>query len=780
MNRIANVAVIGNYLPRKCGIATFTTDLVTALSDSKKDLNCWAVAMNDRPDGYRYPSKVKFEINQNSIEEYRLACEFLNINQVDIVSIQHEYGIFGGEAGCYILQLIRQLRVPVVTTLHTVLQNPEPPQKKVLKELADLSAKVVVMSEQAVDFLNTIYDIPRGKIALIHHGIPDMPFVDSGFYKDQFGVEGKKVVLTFGLLSQNKGIEYMIRALPTIVEKHPEVVYIVLGATHPHIKRSQGEEYRQSLVQLAANLGVEDNVLFFNRFVEIQELCEFLGAADIYVTPYLNEAQIVSGTLAYAMGSGKATVSTPYWYAREMLDNNRGVLCSFKDSEGLSLAINDLLHNEIKRNAVRKNAYTFSRNATWSQAACHYLTLFSEVKAQRASQPVFCCNSPFFILKKSTLPELNLNHLLTLTDDTGILQHATFTIPERNHGYCLDDNSRGLIFSILAQNLLPDTKTAFDLQKRYLSFISHAYNSQTTSFRNFMSYNRVWLEEQGSQDSQGRALWALGVCCALSRESGCVALATNLFHKGLTVASRLHHPRAISFSLVGIHAYLARFSGDTKVKRVRLELAQKLSSAFSNSTSENWPWFNDILTYANAKIPQALLLCGQWLAKDDMLQKGFSLLDWLIQLQVTDNRFSPIGNDGWYLKDRSVPKFDQQPIEAQAMIETCLLASKMTENSNYYEMAKKTFNWFLGENDLGMPLYDYSNGGCRDGLTPDGPNLNEGAESTLAWLLSLVSMHNYESEIKNLHFTSSFGLEQQDEAVSGNLLSEVETTSSGA
>jgi hypothetical protein len=458
----------------------------------------------------------------------------------------------------------------------------------------------------------------------------------------------------------------------------------------------------------------------------------------------------VSGTLAYAMGVGKATVSTPYWYAREMLDEKRGVLCSFKNPDSLARAINGLLDSDIERNAMRKRAYTFSRNAVWSQVALDYIALFNEIKMQRAAEPHTISPLKTLGQKTASLPEIKLDHLIALTDDTGMLQHAAFSIPDRNHGYCIDDNARALIAAIAVRDLLLDGKIAVDLQKRYLAFIAHAYNEETGWFRNFMSYDRRWLEERGSEDSQGRTLWALGVCCALSKEDGCVALAGRLFRKGIAVARELRYTRALSFALVGIHAYLARFSGDSEVKRAREKLANALFAVFEGGNDPQWPWFDYIVTYANAKIPQALLLSGQWLQRNDMLETGYRLLDWLIEIQTRDDRFSPIGNNGWYRKGKTVARFDQQPIEAQAMLETCLLASKMSGDAKYYEMARLSLNWFLGQNDCGEHLYDFATGGCRDGLTPDGPNLNQGAESTLAWLLSLIYMHAYAFDRKKL------------------------------
>ncbi|MFB3057145.1 MAG: glycosyltransferase family 4 protein, partial [Ignavibacteriaceae bacterium] len=500
--RINSIAIIGNYLPRRCGIATFTTDLVEALSSEKPDIKCWAVVMNDRPDGYSYPEKVRFEINQNKLSDYKVASEFLNVNQIDIVSVQHEYGIFGGEAGSHILKLLGNLRMPVVTTLHTVLKDPAPKYLEVMQKLSELSDKLIVMSNKASDFLKDIYDIPEKKITLIHHGIPDMPFIDPNFYKDKFDVEGKKVILTFGLLSENKGIENVLKALPSVIQKHPDVNYIILGATHPNILKAQGEEYRISLQQLVRKLNIVDNVIFINRFVELDELCEYLGTADIYITPYLEEAQITSGTLIYAMGTGKAIISTPYWYATEMLADDRGVIVPFNNPDAIAKQIIDLLDNDVKRNTIRKNAYTFCRQAIWKEVARKYLEVFSEVQLQRSRKPRprYSYIENIKSITNFELPEMKLDHLKTLTDDTGILQHATYTIPDRLHGYCTDDNARALMVVAIAHKYMFTDSTYLDsLSELYLSFLQYAFNNESKRFRNFMSYSRQWTEEVGSE-----------------------------------------------------------------------------------------------------------------------------------------------------------------------------------------------------------------------------------------------------------------------------------------
>jgi glycosyltransferase involved in cell wall biosynthesis len=748
---IGSVAVIGNYVPRQCGIATFTTDLVDALTTEAPDINCWTVAMNDSPEGYAYPEKVRFEINQNTLTDYSIASEFLNISQADIVCVQHEYGIFGGPAGSHILKLLGELRMPVVTTLHTVLKDPAPEYREVMRTITSLSDKLIVMSHKAVDFLKEIYGVPDNKIAFIHHGIPDTPFMDPNYYKDQFGVEGRKVLLTFGLLSPNKGIETMLQAIPKVIKKHPDVTCIILGATHPHILESQGEEYRISLQQLVRKLNISDHVIFQNRFVELKELCEFLGTADIYISPYPEEAQITSGTLAYAMGTGKAVISTPYWYATEMLAEGRGKIVPFNNPEAMAEQIIGLLNNDTERHMIRKKAYTFSREAIWKEVARKYLGVFSAVRTERAQHPrprhTYVENIK--TITKFELPELKLDHLKTLTDDTGILQHATHTIPNRAHGYCTDDNARALMVATMGQKYLTKNNKYFNsLSNQYLSFLLYAFNAETGRFRNFMSYSRQWLEDVGSEDSHGRALWGLGKAVAFLDNPGQLALTTTLFNQALKTTEHFISPRAIAFTLVGMHAYLFKFSGDTEVRRIREFLANKLFNQFKQNATKDWPWVEDTLTYANGKLPHALLLCGQWLQRKDMIDMGLRSLKWLLTLQTEKGHFVPIGSNGWYEKNGPRARFDQQPIESNSMIEACVEAFNITRNKAWISSAVMCFNWFLGQNDLNMPLYDAKTGGCRDGLEADGINQNEGAESTLAWLLSLMTLQKlYTDEV---------------------------------
>jgi glycosyltransferase involved in cell wall biosynthesis len=750
---IDSVAVIGNYLPRQCGIATFTTDLVEGLSAEAPDIYCWAAAMNDKPEGYPYPKKVRFEINQNKLSDYSVASQFLNISQTDIVCVQHEYGLFGGPAGSHLLKLLGDLRMPVVTTLHTILKDPAAEYRDVLCKLSDLSDKLVVMSRKASDFLKDIYAVPEEKIAFIHHGIPDTPFIDPSFYKDKFGVEGKKVLLTFGLLSPNKGIDDVIQALPAVIKKHPDVVYIILGATHPHILKLHGDAYRIMLQQLVRELDIGEHVIFQNRFVELKELCEFLSIADIYVTPYLEEAQITSGTLAYAMGTGKAVISTPYWYATEMLSEDRGRIVPFRNPDAIAEQIIGLLDNDVERDVMRKKAYTFSREAVWKEVSRKYLQVFSEVRQNRTRnpRPRHSYVENIKAITNFELPEIKLDHLKAFTDDTGILQHANYTIPDRTHGYCTDDNARALLVAAMGQKYLPTVGLGLDfLSVHYLGFLLYAYNEENGRFRNFMTYSRQWMEETGSEDAHGRALWCLGKAVAFLDDPGHLAMSTTLFKKALRVVEDFHSPRAIAFSLVGIHGYLHKFSGDSNVRRIREVLADRLFNQFNNNGSDDWPWLENALNYANGKLPHALLLSGHRMQRNDMVDMGLRSLTWLLAIQTEDNHFVPIGSTGWYEKGGPRARFDQQPVEANAMIEACVEAFNITRDQTWFKNAVMCFNWYLGHNDLNMPLYDPKTGGCRDGLMADGINQNQGAESSLAWLLSLMTLQKlYADEILN-------------------------------
>lgn len=736
LNRIA---FIGNYLPRQCGIATFTTDLCEAIALHYKETTCIALPVNDDASGYPYPPRVRFEITEKDIDSYLRAADFLNINSVDLVCLQFEYGIFGGKAGSYILALLRELRMPIVTTLHTILKNPDPDQKKVLEEVAAMSDRIIVMSKLGSEFLHEIYDVPPDKIDMIPHGIPDVPFVDPSFNKDLFGVEGKIVLLSFGLLSSSKGIETVISALPQIVERYPEIVYLVVGATHPHVIKQEGETYRLSLQWLAQQKGVESKVKFYNRFVSHEELVEFISAADIYITPYLNEAQITSGTLAYTLGAGKAIISTPYWYAQEILSEGKGVLVPFKDHAALADQVINMLQNEAERHAMRKRAYMFGREMIWSVVAQRYMESFERARKERRHhiQPGITART----LDKYPyeLPPLKLDHLEVMTDSTGIFQHSLFTVPNYSHGYTTDDNARALLVTALLHEFGNDE--LLKLSSRYLAFLGFAFNSQNKQFRNFMDYQRNWLADKGSDDSNGRSLWALGSVLNRSYIPAQHGMAAWLFEQTLPSILSTTSPRAWAFALIGINEYSQKFAGDSRADKVRNELANRLLELYKSNSSDNWHWYEKELSYCNAVLPHALIISGKSMPNNEMIDAGLESLNWLADLQrSSEGHFVPIGSNGFYYMGGERARFDQQPVEAQAMVSACLEAFRITADKRWNKEARRAFEWFLGRNDLNLSLYDPTTGGCRDGLHSDRLNENQGAESTLAFLQSLLEL----------------------------------------
>jgi glycosyltransferase involved in cell wall biosynthesis len=743
----SRIAVIGNYLPRECGIATFTTDLCTALAAEYGEGRLFAIPVNDPDSSYDYPEQVRLELTQEDIASYERAADFLNFNSNDLVCLQHEYGIYGGAAGGYILALLRRLKMPLVTTLHTVLRQPDANQRIVLEEIAQLSDRLIVMSELAAQLLHEVYAVPGGKIDVIPHGVPDMPFIDPNYFKDRFGTEGKSVLLTFGLLSPNKGIENVIRALPAILARHPNVVYIVSGVTHPHIRKCEGERYREELQALAEQLGVSSHLILNNRFVSTEELVEHVGAADIYITPYRQEAQIVSGTLAIALGAGKAIISTPYWYAKELLAEKRGVIVPFDDPDAIAKEVVVLLENDAERHAMRKRAYLHSRGTTWPTTARAYMATFQRARFERSLRPRAAQPDDAvleLIDPMDHLPALNTGHLLTMTDDTGMLQHAIFSLPNTREGYTADDNARALIVSTLL-----DERPGFEygeehlnLSRRYLAFLWLAFDSDTGRFRNFLGYDRTWREDVGSEDSHGRALWALGSVLGQSHNAGLRGAAGILFEAAVPAVLTFSSPRAWAFSVLGLQAYLDWFPGDRAIQGIRNTLANRLLDIYERSHSETWHWFEKSLAYSNGRLPQALILAGGRSHNKTMIAAGIESLEWLVAVQHRGDPqiFVPIGSSQCFTEGAEKPRFDQQPVEACATIAACLEAYRLTHEERWNEEAQCVFRWFLGKNDLQVPLYDATTGGCKDGLHPDRVNENQGAESTLSFLMALLEM----------------------------------------
>ncbi len=736
---IRRVALLGNHLPRQCGIATFTTDLSDAIGTVEPELDCFVLAMNDALQRHAYPGRVRFELADSDVGAYTRAADFLNVNAVDVLCVQHEYGIFGGKSGAHLLTLLRQLRMPVVTTLHTILATPNLQQRRVMDEILELSNRLVVMTAGGAELLREVHGIADEKIDVIPHGIPSVPFAGS---KNRLGVEGRPLILTFGLLSPDKGIEHVIDALPTILSCYPDVVYIVLGATHPHIIERHGETYRLMLEDRAKRLGVDGNVIFHNRFVSQSELSEFLAGADIYITPYLNPEQITSGTLAYALGAGKAVVSTPYAYAKELLAEDRGILVPWNDPSAIAAEVVGLLDDPDRRMAMRRRAAAHGRAMLWPAVARSYLDTFARARAEHVQRLGIAFHASTLASRPVELPQVNLDHVAIMSDDTGILQHATFNVPRYDEGYCLDDNARALLLMTFLEDAgSDDPKVVRKLASRYLAFINDAFDRPAGRFRNFMSHARIWRDEQGSEDSHGRALWALGAVVGGSADPGRQSLAGALFHSAFPAVSRFTSPRAWAFTLLGIEQYLRAFEGDRHVQASGKAIAERLLGLFRRVDQPDWPWCEDRVTYCNARLPQALIASASWIGDASMTATGLRSLEWLMSIQRTaDGEFAPIGTNGFFERGTAPALFDQQPVDAGASVSACMHAFRATGDHRWSEHARRAFMWFLGQNQLHQALYDPLSGGCRDALHVDRVNENEGAESTLSFLLALMDM----------------------------------------
>ena len=745
MNDLVRIAFLGNHLPRRCGIATFTHDLHRAVASSRSDLQTCVVAMSDSNSNYAYPSCVKIQVRDDVLIDCRKAAAFLNNGNFDVVCLQHEYGIFGGEAGADILELLRSLKVPLVTTLHTILAAPSLTQRRVMNQIIDASAKLIVMSDKGRATLRATHDVPAAKVVVIPHGIPEYHFVEPLQGKRQFGFADKSIVLTFGLLAPSKGIETVIDAMPDVIKSCPNAVYVVLGATHPNLVRAQGEAYRESLMQRAEERNVSNHVVFLNQFVDQAKLLDYISMCDVYVTPYLNEAQMTSGTLAYSFGLGKAVVSTPYWHAQELLADGRGVLVPFGDVSAIGAQISSLLTNDVRRHAMRKRAYAASRSMIWSQVAKDYLAVFQEAcgtdspDSGRHRGMIHEPNEDRS-LEPFSIPALKTRHFVSMCDSTGLIQHAVHSIPDRSHGYCVDDNARALLLACrLAHE--GETHLSDDLTARFAAFIQHAWNEDTRRFRNFMSYERSWLEASGSEDSHGRTLWALGECAATDTDASRRNWALSLFKAAVASVEGFSSPRAWAFTLLGLGPYCATIVDEPVADRLRRVLANRLMSLLSVNTTEDWHWFENVLAYDNARLPQALIETGLATRNDAYVEAGLASLRWLMAQQTTSSGcFRPVGSNS-FGRIRARPElFDQQPIEAAATIAACLSAARADDDPVWPAWAMSAFTWFHGANDLQVPLVDLSTGGCFDGLHSDRPNRNMGAESVLSYMLAQVDI----------------------------------------
>ena len=740
MSPLGQFAFVGNSLPRRCGIATFTTDLQQAIEKLSAHETSCIVAMTDHGHTYDYPSAVRLQINDRELTDYERAADALNMARCEVVSLQHEFGIFGGEAGGHILALTSRLTMPLVTTLHTVLSQPTPAQRRIIDGIVDASARVIVMAEKGRELLRTVYAVSTEKIEVIPHGTPDCAFVEPDEAKAALGFGGRPVILTFGLLSPSKGVEVMIDAMPAVLKSNAAAVYVVLGATHPNLVRDQGEAYRDRLLARVQALGIEDHVVFLDRFVDQATLLRFISMCDVYVTPYLNEAQMTSGTLAYSFGLGKAVVSTPYWHARELLGDGRGILVPFGDVAALGRETAALLSDERRRFAMRERAYADGRLMIWPRIAERYRAVFE--RAVRSGRRHLVPRQPTSGPRHDhQVPRtLQIGHFLTLCDDTGLLQHAVHSVPDRSHGYCTDDNARALLLGCVlgkaCESPLPETLTS-----RFAAFLQHAWNPDTKRFRNFMGFDRRWLDDAGSEDSHGRTLWALGECAQSDPDRSRRRWATSLFAEALPPVESFCSPRAWSFALLGLDGYCAAVAEDANARRLRALLANRLTALLAAVGTADWQWFEDGLAYDNARLPQALIVTGRATGAPYHLSAGLRSLRWLMSLQTTTaGYFRPVGSQSFGAKRTHPLAFDQQPLEATASIAACLAAWRADGDFTWRAYAERAFAWFFGSNDLSLSLVDPETGSCRDGLHPDRPNENRGGESVISYLLSLAEM----------------------------------------
>ena len=725
------IAFLGTYPPRRCGIATFTSDLAAGMVAANARVKPLVVAVTDEAGPYEYPEEVEYQIRQGTKGDYARAAELVNYKDVRWVSLQHEYGIFGGDDGSYVLDFLGALRVPAMVTLHTVLDRPSESQRTIVQRMAKAAA-IVVMSAVAEDLLARRYDVRGEHVHVIPHGIPDMAPRDQEALKAGFGIAGQRMLLTFGLLGPNKGIETVIRALPAAIAACPDLVYFVVGATHPAVLRQYGEAYRTTLEREAEKLGVREHVVFRDQYVTNAELCRYLQAADIFVSPYLNEAQVTSGALSYAMGAGAAVISTPYWHARELLADGRGALFPFGDSAALARTLISLLEGPAELRRVSAQGYEYTRGFTWPRIGARYLALGEALPPARVKMPRRP-KAP----RASSLPELRLEHLQRMTDDTGVIQHATFSVPARDSGYCVDDNARALIVALHADRLIGSRETK-RLVSTYLAFL-HAAQTEDGRFRNFLSYGRVFNADPPSEDCMGRALWALGTAVQLAADEGQRMLARQMFERALAGMKELG-PRGTALTMLGLTTFVVARPEVAPALDLLQALAARLCAQYRTQATPDWRWFETTLTYDNALMPLALWRAYRVTRDPASREVASEALAFLEESSFQDGRLVLVGNAGWHPRGGTRASADEQPTDAAAFVLAFHGAFLATGDHRYLRRMREAFAWFLGSNRLGISVYDAATGGCRDGLGATAPNLNQGAESTLAFLLSLIEM----------------------------------------
>ncbi len=728
----SKICFLGNFPPKECGIATFTRDLVSAMNKRfNPELKSRVIALNEDACMYNYDQRVIMQINKDDIEDYINAARKINLSKkIKLICIQHEFGIFGGGYGDYLIPFLELIEKPIVVTFHSVLPNPDVAKKRIVRSICNKSSAIVVMAKKAIEILRDEYGVDETKIHVIHHGIPNVIFTSQEKHKKRLGLDGRIVLSTFGLLSRGKGIEYIIRAIPSLLKKYPNLLYLVIGETHPNVRKEEGELYRNEIFNEVEKLGLKNHVKFYDKYLTNKEIISYLQASDIYLCTNLDTNQIVSGTLAYAMGCGRTVVSTPIAYAKEILDNNFGiVLKETKNPEEYSKAIDAILSNPELKSKIERNAYSFSRAMIWSNVASKYLNIFNKVVE----------------LKKDVTekyPYIKLNHLINLTDEYGVVQFAKHSVPDKSSGYTLDDNSRALI-TVVLHNKLFNSQNSLKLSKIYLRFLENAQDETGNFKNNFGNENEIL--DGYSEDSLGRTIWALGFTINKTNDLELREKAKKLFDNSLNLIEDISSPRAKAFSLIGLSYYYKQHY-DSKILLKIKNIANSLIDLYEKQSSEDWTWFEPYLTYSNAKLPEALFLTYEITQEERYLELAEKTLKFLSELLIVDGKLSPIGHNGWFNRDGERAFFDQQPVEASAMALSYLTAYLTTKKREYYDNAILSFNWFLGKNHIKQMIYDEVTGGCFDGLNHNYVNLNQGAESTISYLMARLHFE----EMKNL------------------------------
>jgi glycosyltransferase involved in cell wall biosynthesis len=719
-----DVAFVTTFPPRECGIATFTKDLVGAIDQRlPKDVKTGIVAMNNNGVNiYNYPQEVIYQISDTDMNDYIEAAKKINdSSRIKMVNIQHEFGLFEGEWGDYILAFLEIVKKPVVITFHSVLPGPDSKLKKVVKAISEKVRDIVVMTNIAIEILRKDYGVDT-PIHLIPHGIPTVSFESQDEEKANLGYEGKIILSSFGMISPGKGYESVIESLPRVVEKYPNLVYLIVGETHPNVRKENGEEYRNSLIKLIKKLGLEKHVKFYNKYLTLEEIIQYLKATDIYVSSGTNPNQITSGTLSYAMGCGRAVISTAFLHARDALSNGRGILVGFDNNAGeFEQAILKLLDNPELRKKMETEAYYYTRPMTWPNVAMHYCDLFDNYVDLKSKQ-------------FESLPDINTSHLARLTDNFGIIQFAVQTTPDISSGYTLDDNARAILVCTKHYEEFKQFKQ-LDLIRTYLSYLKYVQKSDGKLY-NYVDQDRQVNSELWSEDAHGRAVWALGyLISSPDIPEDFRKQAVRIMAKAIKVTPDMKSPRSIAFMIQGLY-YYNKALHSSKLRKLIATLGDSLVSLYRNSFSEEWRWFEPFMTYANSKLPESLLYAYLATGKREFLDIGLESLNFLISQTFEDGIFVPIGQRGWYHKDQEKAYYDQQPIEASYMIQSLILAYKITRDEKYRNYTMKTFNWFVGKNTLNQVVYDHSTGGCYDGLGENAINLNQGAESTISYLMA--------------------------------------------